>query len=49
MQKDKKQRQKRHKKQAQRGKTQAKKSKDDFNALFEDDSSYAGKSLYSLS
>ena len=48
MQKDKKQRQKRLKKQAQRGKAQAKKSKYDFNTIFDDDSSYTGKSLYSL-
>jgi len=49
MQKDKKQRQKRRKKQAQKGKTKAKKTKDDFNALLEDDSSYYGNTLYSLS
>ena len=47
MQKDKKQRQKKRKKQEQRGKTKAKKTKDAFNAIFDDDSSYAGKFVYS--
>ena len=46
-QKDKKQRQKKRKKQEQRGKTKAKKSKDAFIARFDDDSSYAGKFVYS--
>jgi len=44
MQKDKKQRKKR----AQRGQTKAKKAKDNFNAMFDDDFSYSCKSLYSL-
>ena len=47
MQKDKKQRQKKRKKQEQRGKTKAMKTKDAFNAIFDDDSSYAGKFAYS--
>ena len=48
MQKEKKQRQKRHKKQAERDKEKAKKEKVDFNVIFDDDSSYSGKSLYLL-
>ena len=48
MQKEKKQGQNRCKQQVERGNEKAKEAKVDFNAILDDDSSYSGKSLYSL-
>jgi len=49
MQIENKQRQKKSKKQANKGKKKAKKTKDAFNVIVDDEFSFSGKSIYSLS